>query len=125
MTGLLLDTHVMLWWLVDEPLASDAAEAIADPEQRVVLSVASAWEVAIKQGRGRLEIAEDYLDVLRQQEIELLGITPQHTRVVRDLPDHHRDPFDRMLVAQARVEGLTLVTRDRRLADYDVGILPA
>lgn len=89
------------------------------------VSVASLWEIAIKQGRGRLTPPEDPADAALAVGFELLGIEPPHTRAVRDLPHHHCDPFDRMLVAQAQVERLTLVTRDRRLADYDVPVLAA
>ncbi len=125
MTGLLLDSHVALWWLQDSPLSPEAAAAIADPARPALVSIATAWELAIKQGLGRLEIQDDYLDVLVECGIDLLGIEPAHARAVRHLPAHHRDPFDRMLVAQAQVERLTLVTRDKRLAQYDVEVLSA
>ena len=125
MTGLLLDTHVALWWLEDRRLSESAATAIADARNPTHLSIASAWEMAIKQGLGQLQVRDDYVEQLALDGIELLGITPAHTRAVRDLPPHHRDSFDRMLVAQAQVEGLTLVTRDRRLRGYDVAVLEA
>lgn len=125
MTGLLLDSHVAIWLLEDRPLAAPAAAAIADPEVPLFLSVVTPWELAIKQGLGRLRLRDDYLDLLLSQGVELLGITPAHTRAVRDLSPHHRDPFDHMLVAQAQVEGLTLVTRERRLRAYDVAVLEA
>ena len=125
MTALLLDTHVALWLLMDAPLSEDARTAVAAPVNAVFLSIVSAWEVAIKQGRGTLEVQDDYLDLLAGQGVKLLAIRPEHTRTVRDLPHHHRDPFDRMLVAQAQVERLTLVTRDERLGQYDVRVLAA
>ena len=125
MSGLLLDSHVVLWWLADEPLTGPASAAIADPARSVLVSMATAWELAIKQGLGKLRVGDDYLDLLSAHGIALLGIHPPHTRAVRDLPHHHRDPFDRMLVAQAQVERLTLVTRDDRLRRYDVRILAA
>ena len=125
MTGLLLDSHVALWLLEDRPVSEPARRAVTDPVNQVFLSMATPWEIAIKQGLGRLDVREDYLDVLTGQGVELLGIVPAHTRAVHDLPQHHRDPFDRMLVAQARVEGLSLVTRDKRLAQYDVPVLAA
>jgi PIN domain nuclease of toxin-antitoxin system len=122
----LLDTHVALWLLAAHPLANGVEQRLADPANDLRLSIASPWELAIKQRSGKLDgLGDDYLDVLVQQGVELLPITPEHVRVVRDLPLHHRDPFDRMLVAQAQVEGLTLVTRDRRLTDYDVRVLEA
>ena len=125
MTGFLLDSHVALWWLADEPLSEMASTAIAGPGQPVLVSMATAWEIAIKQALDELRVDDDYLDVMVERGIELLAIEPPHTRAVRDLPHHHRDPFDRMLVAQAQVERLTLVTRDERLSRYDVRILAA
>ncbi len=125
MTAVLLDSHVALWWLADVPLATAAQNAITDPGVPVLFSMASVWELAIKQGLGQLQVRDDYVDQLAIDGIELLGITVAHTRAVRDLPLHHLDPFDRMLVAQAQVEGLTLVTRDRRLRQYDVALLEA
>lgn len=122
---LLVDTHVLLWLMTGEPVAAAAADALADPRNDVFVSVASLWEIAIKEGRGRLAPPEDPAAAAVAVGFSLLGIDPSHARAVRDLPDHHRDPFDRMLVAQARQEQLTLVTRDRRLSDYDVMILPA
>lgn len=125
MTGLLLDSHVALWLLADEPVEPAALVAVADPENEVFVSVVSPWELAIKQGLGRLELREDYLAALLGQGVRLLGVELAHTQAVRRLPQHHRDPFDRMLVAQAQVERLTLVTRDRRLAQYDVPVIDA
>ncbi len=125
MSGYLLDSHVALWWLADEQLTEEALAAIADPARPAFVSVATAWEIAIKQALDKVRVDDDYLEVLVQRGIGLLGIAATHTRVVRHLPHHHRDPFDRMLVAQAQVERLTLVTRDERLSRYDVRILAA
>ncbi len=122
---LLVDTHVLLWLMTGEPVAADAAEAIADPRNTVFVSVASLWEIAIKEGRGRLTPPEDPAEAAVAVGFDLLGIEPAHVREVRVLPDHHRDPFDRMLIAQARQEHLMLVTRDRRLSEYDVSVLVA
>jgi PIN domain nuclease of toxin-antitoxin system len=124
-SGFLLDSHVALWWLAAEPLSPRASAAIADPARPVLVSMATAWEIAIKQALEKLRVADDYLDVLVDRGVGLLAIEPPHTRAVRDLPHHHRDPFDRMLVAQAQVERLTLVTRDERLRRYDVRVLAA
>ncbi len=125
MSGYLLDSHVALWWLADEQLTEEASAAIADPIRPVFVSVATAWEIAIKQALDKLRVDDDYLEILAERGIGLLGIAATHTRAVRHLPHHHRDPFDRMLVAQAQVERLTLVTRDERLSRYDVRILAA
>lgn len=125
MAQLLLDTHVALWWLAGEPMSGPATEALAEPTNRLVYSIASAWEVVIKQGQGRLEIDGDHLEALREQGVDLLDITTAHLAAVRGLPRHHRDPFGRMLIAQAQVERLTLVTRDSRFAAYGVGVLEA
>jgi len=127
---LLLDTHVLLWWLDDSPrLGARARAAIADPDNTVWVSAATAWEIAIKTGLGRLELGEPPEDVL-PREIERGGFRPlaisvEHALAVRALPLHHRDPFDRMLVAQAMLEDLTLVTRDENIAKYEVATLLA
>ncbi len=125
MTGFLLDTHVLLWWLVGEALSPAAQVVLEAPGQVVRVSAVTAWEIAIKQSKGQLEVAEDYLDVVQEQGLQFLPVEVRHAVSVRDLPMHHRDPFDRMLVAQAQVERLTLMTRDRRLTAYDVKVLAA
>lgn len=124
---LLLDTHVWLWWQLDHPrLGTGAREAIAAaPEVR--LSVASVWEMSIKSALGKLSLPKG-ADILR--ELEHDGFVPlpielQHAVRVADLPALHRDPFDRMLIAQAMFEGLTLVTADPHLAMYGVRLLDA
>jgi PIN domain nuclease of toxin-antitoxin system len=123
---LLLDTHTLLWTLDDDPrLQADARDAIEDPENDVWVSVASAWEIAIKSGKGRLKARDDLEAALEAQSFTSLAITIAHALGVRALPPHHRDPFDRMLVAQARLEGLTIVTRDPNIPRYGVATLPA
>ena len=126
MTALLLDTHVLIWLLADLEISEAAHDAVQDVGNDLYLSIASPWEIAVKQSTGKLAgLAQDYLDLLVDQGIKILGIAPDHVRAVRDLPLHHRDPFDRMLVAQAQVEQLTLVTRDAHLGQYDVRVLSA
>jgi len=119
---LLLDTHVALWALTDDPRLSQRARAlIADPENDVLVSAASVWEVAIKHalGRGDMPISGDQaLDWFRQAGYQLLPIAPEHAAAVEHLPDHHRDPFDRMLVAQATAEPLRLLTHDPLVLRY-------
>lgn len=128
--NLLLDTHTLLWALAgDRRLGRDAANRITDPANSIWVSAASAWELAIKVGLGRLQL-RDPLEEFLPREIERcnflalpIGIT--HALATRHLPPHHNDPFDRMLIAQAAIEGLTLVTADAAIRHYDVAILPA
>ena len=123
---LLLDTHALLWWLADDPrLADRAREAIADPASSVFVSAAVAWEIAIEQALGRLEPPEDLSVRLARERFEELAITIVHALRAGELPPHHSDPFDRVLVAQAELEGLTLVTRNARIAQYGVAVLLA
>ncbi len=124
MNGYLLDTHVLLWWL-SEPsqLSAQAKDAIAEGAHAVYMSTAAAWEMAIKKALGRLEFPGNLEEVLRKDHIEALPITLPHALAVADLPVHHQDPFDRMQIAQARIENLTLITRDARIAEYDVKVL--
>lgn len=127
---LLLDTHVLLWATSDPgELASEARNLIEDGSQLVLVSVVSAWEIAIKQSLGKLELpaaAEHWLpEVLRRSGFELAEVGLAAALRVRGLPWHHRDPFDRLLVAQAAEEGYTLVTRDPSLGVYGVPILKA
>ena len=121
---LLLDTHAYLWWLAgDIRLGGDARRAISEPDSEIFVSVASLWEIAIKAGIGRLKA--DVPAVVAEVEanrFRLLAIDRDHVIVLADLPRHHRDPFDRMLIAQARTEELTIVTSDRRFARYDVPV---
>jgi len=124
--NLLLDTHVLLWWLDDHPTLSKVARsAIADGGNLVFISAAAIWEIRIKQALGKLEIPPDFRIILDQQPCETLPITADHAHMISELPAYHRDPFDRMLVAQAKVEGLTLVTRDKHLKQYKIPIIEA
>jgi PIN domain nuclease of toxin-antitoxin system len=125
---LLLDTAAFLWAVEDSPrLSSTARQAIAHPANVLVFSAASAWEIAIKARQGGLVIPGDAGHFLREQvalwKLEQLHISIDHAAATSNLPGHHRDPFDRMLVAQCRVEGLTLVTNDPLIGRYDVPIL--
>ncbi len=122
---LLLDTHVLLWWLAAEPLRDDARTAIGNPRTAAFVSAATAWEIAIKRALGKLEAPDDLEEQLRRNRFRPLSITVRDGLVAGSLPDHHPDPFDRMLVAQALNEDLTVVTRDERLADYGVRTLAA
>ena len=122
---LLLDTHVLLWWLAEEPLEAGAREAIESPRNVVCVSAASAWEMGIKVGLGKLRPPESLSIRLREERFTPLPVTVEHGLRVGELPLLHKDPFDRLLVAQAQLEGLTIVTRDERIAQYDVETLAA
>jgi PIN domain nuclease of toxin-antitoxin system len=122
---LLLDTHILLWWLADDERLSTAARDAVNVAAEVRFSTASVWEIAIKRALGRLEVPEDYLEAVDASDIRLLSITGEHAEAAGALPRHHDDPFDRMLVAQALTDELTLVTADRRLPDYGVPVLLA
>jgi PIN domain nuclease of toxin-antitoxin system len=122
---LLLDTHVLLWWLADDPsLPAAARGAIAD-EPEVFVSAASAWEIAIKRALGKLDAPDDLEGAVGASGFLQLPVKFDHAATAGVLPRHHEDPFDRMLVAQARCESLTLVTADKRLSRYPISVLQA
>ena len=124
--NLLLDTHVLLWWLDDPTLLSkQALTAIKDLNNEVIVSVVSAWEIAIKKALGKLEAPENLKQMIEDAGFTLMLIDYEHVWKVKSLPFHHDDPFDRLLIAQAKIEYLTLVTRDSRFAAYNVPILDA
>lgn len=123
---LLLDTHTFLWWLSDwEQISESARAAIADPNNEVLVSAVTGWEIGIKKARGRLVAPDNLAAVVEEKRFEHLSLTFAHAERAAALPPHHRDPFDRMLIAQAQAEGLVLVTRDSRLADYEVATMGA
>ncbi len=118
---LLLDTHVLLWWLADDPRLTPAMrEAIADPSTSVMVSAASAWETAIKAAVGKLTVPDGLQQELKRQGFDELPVTVEDGLAAGALPRHHSDPFDRMLIAQAARRRFVLVTADRRFVDYDV-----
>ncbi|HEU4703970.1 MAG TPA: type II toxin-antitoxin system VapC family toxin [Conexibacter sp.] len=122
--GLLLDTHAMIWLLAGDERLSTRARAATLAADRLVVSTVSLWEAAIKRSLGKLRAPSDLsrrLTALHQ--IELLPIFPPHAEAVGELPWHHRDPFDRLLVAQARAEGLAIASSDPALAQYGVEIV--
>lgn len=123
---LLLDTHAVIWFTGEpEALSREARDAIVDAET-VVVSAASLWEISTKAALGKLRPpVEDIVVELEEWGFELLAITPRHAWAVGRLPRHHRDPFDRMLVTQAQLEGLTIVTRDPAISRYQVAVLAA
>ncbi len=124
----LLDTHTFLWWINDDPqLSYEARQIITDGENILFLSAASGWEIAIKTGLGRLVLPADITSFLFEQlsinAISPLPVQMNHALHVYTLPDFHRDPFDRMLIAQAQVEGLPILTADRKFTSYQVEII--
>jgi PIN domain nuclease of toxin-antitoxin system len=116
---LLLDTHLLLWWLENSPsLPAQAREAIGNPENTVFVSAVSLWEIWLKQSLGKLRLPENFMERLAAESFESLPLAASQTPQVSVLPWHHRDPFDRMLVAQALAEKLVLLTADGALAAY-------
>jgi PIN domain nuclease of toxin-antitoxin system len=125
MSALLLDTHTFLWFINgDKALSSPAKEIMENAENILYLSVASLWEMAIKISLGRLEAPypfDKFIEIqLRENSITLLQITPVHTGIVAALPFHHRDPFDRLIIAQSLSEGLPIIGKDDIFDEYGV-----
>lgn len=120
---LLLDTHVILWWLTDDPRLAEEIKDRIDTEVDVFVSAVTMWEITIKQALGKIGPA-DLPEHVASSELRELPITSRHAIQAGRLPQVHRDPFDRMLVAQAQCEGLSLVTRDPDIQKYDVSLLP-
>jgi PIN domain nuclease of toxin-antitoxin system len=121
---LLLDTHAALWWLSGEESFGDAAERqLADKTNDILLSAAVVWEVAIKRSLGKLEAPDDFAATLLGAGVRGLPVTLEHAAAVEGLPWHHRDPFDRLLVAQASLEGAAIVSRDDALRPYAVDLV--
>ena len=125
---LLLDTHALLWFLADDPRLSRHADAATKaPDTGVLVSVVSLWEITIKAGLGKLTVDEPFEETiagrLADERINVLPVEIRHLAALRPLPHHHRDPFDRVLVAQALAEGVPVVTRDARFAAYGVAVV--
>jgi PIN domain nuclease of toxin-antitoxin system len=121
---LLLDTHAALWFLSgDERLSENAKRHLTDDTNRVLLSAAVVWEVAIKRSLGKLAVPTEYVSLLLDAGVQPLAVSVAHAAGVEHLPPHHRDPFDRMLVAQAEIEGAAVISRDGALRPYDVTLI--
>jgi PIN domain nuclease of toxin-antitoxin system len=121
----LLDTHSFLWFILDDPqLSASAKTLIEDPANDVEVSPASYWEIAIKIGKGKYILPRPYETFMEQQimtnDFRVLHILPKHTSVLTTLPPHHNDPFDRLLVAQATIESIPMVSADIALDQYGV-----
>jgi PIN domain nuclease of toxin-antitoxin system len=117
---LLLDTHVVLWWQRDDRRLNQAARRAIAEAEIVWVSAVSGWEVAVKAALGRVRLTEPCPALLAADDFTELPLSLAHTARLEQIPSHHGDPFDRMLIAQALVERATLVSHDRRLAPYDV-----
>jgi PIN domain nuclease of toxin-antitoxin system len=121
---LLVDSHVLLWHALDDPrLRPEPTAAIEADDAEVLVSAASLWEIGIKAGLGKLKAPEDLPERVEQLGFGLQPITAEHAWRVRTLPSHHRDPFDRLLIAQAEVERLPIVTADPAFDAYDVKVV--
>jgi PIN domain nuclease of toxin-antitoxin system len=123
---LLLDAHALLWWLADDPqLDSAASRSIADPANDVLVSAATVWEIEVKRVAGRVRAPTELIDAIRRAGMDTLPVTALDAVNAAGLPMHHADPFDRMLVSQAQRLDALVVSRDRALDAYTVGVLPA
>jgi len=120
---ILLDTHALLWWLEDSPLLAARARSVIARASAVYVSAATVWEISIKKAYGKLKAPADLEEQLKANRFEPLPITVAHALAAGSLPLHHHDPFDRMLIAQARAESLALATRDRLIRKYEIRIL--
>ena len=122
---LLLDTHIFLWWLTQPENLKPLGHQVIQDAETVMVSVASAWELEIKSALGRLSIPASVEKAVVASGFEPLAISFRHTEELRRLPQHHRDPFDRILLCQAICESLTLVTRDHKITQYGVEFIEA
>ncbi len=121
MQRFLLDTHVLLWWLADAPqLGSHCKESLQDSRNQVFVSAATTWEISIKRALGKLEAPEDMESIVEDEGFSKLPISLYHGQLAGSLPALHRDPFDRMLIAQSQAEGLILITSDDNIRQYNL-----
>lgn len=116
---ILLDTHLLLWWLADSPeLSALARQIISDRDNTIFLSAVSLWEIWLKVSLGKLRVPDDFDAKVSDESFESLPLTAAHARQIGSLPWHHRDPFDRILVAQAKSDNLILLTADNHITQY-------
>jgi PIN domain nuclease of toxin-antitoxin system len=122
--NLLLDTHALIWFLNgDAKLSSDVKTAIEDPDNSKIISIASIWEIAIKISIDKLRLPKDFMhfmDMIKENGFEILPITFEHAMIVSKLKFIHRDPFDRLIVAQCKADKLVLATKDENIRQYDI-----
>ncbi len=123
--NLLIDTHILLWWLADDAaLPSEVRTALGDPDNLVFVSTASVWEIAIKKQLGKIVLPDDYTRELEEEGFRELPILFRHIEELEGLPLLHRDPFDRLLIAQAKSEKLAFVTTDSQIRKYSLDLFP-
>lgn len=124
--NLLLDTHTLIWALENNPTLSTASrEAIIDGENLVFVSAVSVWEISVKQALGKLCVPDNLIEEIQIHRFTPLEIDYQHAQLAGKLPSIHKDPFDRMLIAQSMIEKLTIVTRDQFIEQYEVSVIKA
>ena len=124
MKRILLDTHVLLWWLADDPeLGTNARDLISNGTNEIYVSAASSWEISIKKRNGKLTGPDNIDGIVQQERFIKLPISLIHGELAGQLPDHHKDPFDRMLIAQAQTEKLTILTADEKMKQYDAAVI--
>ena len=124
--NLLLDTHTVIWFLENNPtLSKEALEAIQDENNIIFVSAVTAWEITVKKAIGKLKAPDNLQEELESHYFEPLSITMKHCLEVGNLPPYHQDPFDRLLIAQSKVESLTLVTRDSKIHEYNIKCIKA
>lgn len=120
----LLDTHVLIWTLENNPKLSRAAsQAITDGHNGIFVSAVSVWEISIKKAIGKLDIPDNLLEEIETHRFDLLDITAEHAKLAGELPPIHQDPFDRMLIAQSMLDSFTLITRDKTIPKYDIKVM--
>ena len=126
MRNILIDTHVLLWWLADDKaLGQQAKSLLADPHNNIFVSSASSWEIAIKKKKGGLEVPENIATIVEEEGFLPLSITLSHGEMAGSLKKIHKDPFDRMLIAQTKSEGLELLTVDGIIPNYEISVIDA
>ena len=122
--GYLLDTHIFLWSLDEiKRLTKEVTKILKDPQNRIFVSVATAWEISINHKKNKLPLKTTLEECFRKSNFEVLEINLPHILQLENLPNYHKDPFDRMLVAQAIVEKLMIITEDEKIKKYDVSVL--
>lgn len=119
----LLDTHILLWWMQDSPeLPAEARDLVRDPANTIFVSAVNLWEIRIKEAIGKIRLPANFDEVLAKEEFETIALTADHVTELTRLPLLHRDPFDRILIAQARATRITLLTADNEIASYGDGV---